>query len=212
MRYDRSNLHELRRMVAVEAARMIAVDGVRDFLSAKQKAAHRLGVVDDKALPRNSEVQDALHEHQRLFGGKQGPELLRLRRMAACEAMRFLADFQPRLIGAVLDGSADAHSAVCLQVFAETPELVSMFLDEHQVPYEFASRRVRLTRERSVDVPVMLFNADDQAFDLTVLPTFSLRQAPIGPFNGQPIERANLRRVEDLLLEQELAEQLGPAA
>jgi len=55
-------------------------------------------------------IEDALREHQRLFqrGHAAG---LRQRREAALHALEFFRLFDPRLVGPVLDGTADAHSA-----------------------------------------------------------------------------------------------------
>ena len=59
----------LRRALAQEAARVMAEHGIRDFLFAKRKAAERFGVTDNAVLPKNTEIEDALAEYQRLFGG-----------------------------------------------------------------------------------------------------------------------------------------------
>ena len=103
---DRVQRNRLR--IAQEAARLMSEHGIRDFHHAKLKAADRLGIADTQALPRNEEIAQALREHQRLFQPESQPQQLRARRLAAAEAMRFLARFEPRLVGAVLDGSADA--------------------------------------------------------------------------------------------------------
>lgn len=102
---------EQRRRVAVEAARLISEQGIRDYALAKRKAAGRLGIVADSALPKNDEIEEALREHQRLFHADDQPRRLRRYREAAREALVFFARFEPRLVGAVLDGSADRHSA-----------------------------------------------------------------------------------------------------
>ena len=57
-----------RRRIAVEAARLIADQGMRDYHAAKLKAASRLGFSPDVDLPRNAEIESALREHQRLTG------------------------------------------------------------------------------------------------------------------------------------------------
>ena len=59
----------LRRALAQEAARIMSEHGIRDFLTAKRKAAERFGVTDGSVLPKNTEIEDALAEYQRLFGG-----------------------------------------------------------------------------------------------------------------------------------------------
>lgn len=201
---------EHRRRLAVEAARLMAEGGIRDFGLAKRKAASRLGLQDDQALlPANHEIEAALREHQRLFAAQSQAQALRQRREAAVEAMRYFADFDPRLVGAVLDGSADAHSAICLHLFADEPEAVARFLHEHRVPAQERSRRLRLDRERSAEFPVWLFSAEGLALDVTVLPPALLRQAPLDRCDDKPMRRASLVAVETLL-EREAAAQREP--
>lgn len=188
-----------RRRVAQEAARLMSEHGIRDFQHAKQKAAERLGIADDQALPRNQEIEEALREHQRLFQADSQPQALRQRREAAVEAMHFLARFEPRLVGAVLDGSADAHSAVCLHVFSDDPDAVHRLLREHDVPFETQTRRLRLSRDAQAEFPALLFAADGLPFDLTVLPHDALRQAPLDRIDERPMRRATLAAVQALL-------------
>jgi predicted nucleotidyltransferase len=195
--HDRLQRNRLR--IAQEAARLMSEHGIRDFHHAKLKAAERLGIVETQALPRNLEIEQALREHQRLFLADSQPQLLRQRREAALEAMRFLAPFEPRLVGAVLEGTADAHSAVCLHVFSDDPEAVGLFLREHGVPIETQVRRLRNSRDDQPEYPVLLFAADELPFDLTVLPRDALRQAPLDRTDDRPMRRATLAQVEMLL-------------
>ncbi len=137
------HVHEQRLRIAVEAARLMSENGIRDFHLAKRKAAERLGIHNDVMLPNNSEIETALHEHQRLFQANEHPQLIRRLRETAREAMQFFAGFEPRLVGAVLDGSADKYSAVYLHLFCDAPEDVTVFLLEQGVPYEEQNRRLR---------------------------------------------------------------------
>ncbi|WP_027484567.1 hypothetical protein [Rhodanobacter sp. OR87] len=195
--HDRLQRNRLR--VAQEAARLMSEHGIRDFHHAKLKAAERLGILDSQALPRNLEVEQALREHQRLFLADSQPQLLRQRREAAVEAMRFLAAFEPRLVGSVLEGTADAHSAVCLHVYSDDPEAVTLYLRERGVPIEIQVRRLRYSRDEQPEYPVLLFAADELPFDLTVLPRDALRQAPLDRADDRPMRRASLAQVEMLL-------------
>ena len=195
--HDRLQRNRLR--VAQEAARLMSEHGIRDFHHAKLKAAERLGILDSQALPRNLEVEQALREHQRLFLADSQPQLLRQRREAAVEAMRFLAAFEPRLVGSVLEGTADAHSAVCLHVYSDDPEAVVLYLREHGVPIDTQVRRLRYSRDDQPEYPVLLFAADELPFDLTVLPRDALRQAPLDRADDRPMRRASLAQVEMLL-------------
>ena len=145
---------ERRQRLAHEAARLMAEGGIRDFHQAKLKAASRLGIHDDASLPRNREIEDALREYQRLFAGEAHVAGLRQRREAALRALDFLSGFSPRLVGPVLEGTADASTPVHLHVHSDDPDAVTRFLEEHRIPAEPRERRLRIDRERVADLPV----------------------------------------------------------
>lgn len=189
----------VRLLVTQEAARIMAEEGINDYLVAKRKAAERIGAPDTRNLPRNSEIQDALIDYQRLFGGDERPALLRRLRETAIEAMQFLERFQPRLVGSVLHGTATEHSDVNLHLFAETPEELVFFLMEHDIPHEVTERRFRFGREDYVHIPVYRLIAGDIAVDLAVFPRKGLREAPRSRIDGQPMERAGISMVREML-------------
>lgn len=193
--------HQLRRRIALEAARLISEHGIHDYQLAKHKAARHVGVSDEGYLPRNREIDDALREHQRLFRADEQARALLVRRVTARDAMRFLARFEPRLVGPVLDGTADTHSAVTLHVFDDSAERVAGFLADHGISHETRARTVRLDRQRSAEYPALLFDADGIPVDVTVFPLDALRQAPLGPLDERPQQRASLVAVEALLNE-----------
>ncbi|MGE7138787.1 hypothetical protein ACQKIE_14275 [Luteibacter sp. NPDC031894] len=199
---DRTQRNRVR--VAQEAARLMSEHGIRDFHHAKLKAAERLGIVDTQALPRNNEIEDALREHQRLFHADTQPQALRARREAAVEAMRFLRGFDARLVGAVLEGTADEHSAVCLHVFSDDPDAPGMFLREQGIPLEVQTRRLRWSASEQSEHPVLLFGADGIPFDLTVLPLDALRQAPLDRVDERPMRRASAAMVQQLMAEEDI--------
>ena len=196
---------ERRRRLAHEAARLMAEGGIRDFHQAKLKAAARLGIHDDASLPRNREIEDALREYQRIFLGQGQARALRQRREAAARALEFLAPFEPRLVGPVLDGTADSTSPVLLHAYTDDVDAVARFLDEHGIPAEPRERQLRLDRERRADLPVWVFGAEDLAFDITVLPLHALRQAPLSSVDERPMRRASLAQLRQLLAEDEIA-------
>ena len=196
---------ERRHRLAHEAARLMAEGGIRDFHQAKLKAAARLGIHDDASLPRNREIEDALREYQRIFLGQGQARALRQRREAAARALEFLAPFEPRLVGPVLDGTADTASPVLLHAYTDDADAVARFLDEHGIPAEPRERQLRLDRERRADLPVWVFGAEDLAFDITVLPLHALRQAPLSSVDERPMRRASLAQLRQLLAEDEIA-------
>lgn len=202
--HAQSRTHERRRSLAHEAARLMAEGGVRDYHQAKLKAAQRLGIFDDASLPRNREIEDALREYQRLFQRENVVEL-RVRREAAVRALEFFADFDPRLVGPVLEGTADARTAVALHLHSDDPEAVHRHLEHSGIPAESRNRRIRLDRERSDDFPVWVFSAEGLPFDLTVLPRDVLRQAPLSGIDEKPMRRASSAQLRQLLADEEIA-------
>ncbi len=195
----RGDTAETRRRIAVEAARLIAEEGLRDYHDAKRKAASRLGSFDEAALPRNGEVEEALREHQRLFQSVSQPAHLERLRRAAIEAMRFLGRFEPRLVGAVLEGTADAHSAVHLHLFCDDVREVIAFLAERRIPYEEETRTLRLAGDHELDLPALLLGADGVPVELVVFDVDGLRQAPLDRVGAKPMRRATLDAVEALV-------------
>ena len=189
----------LRRALAQEAARVMAEHGVRDFLVAKRKAAERFGVVDGAVLPRNTEIEAALQEYQRLFGGEAHQESLQAQREVALEVMQRLAVYQPRLVGPVLHGTATAHDDVTLHVFADRAESVTFRLMDQGVPFEVGERRTRLDAERVVQQPALRLDVDGQPVEIVVFPIDGIRQSPSSPVDGKPMRRADADEVAALL-------------
>jgi len=192
---------QARRRIAVEAARLMTESGLRDYRLAKEKAAARLGILDMASLPKNIEIEDALREHQRLFGGDAHARTLARLRASAREALRFFADFEPRLTGAVLEGTADEHSAVCLHLYTDHAIEVVGRLMEHGVAFEEGTRRLRIDRDTARDFPMLRFDAGDAAIDVTLLPYDLLRQAPLDRVSEKPMRRATLAMLEMLIAE-----------
>ena len=190
----------MRRQVALEAARLISEEGLRDYAQARRKAATRLGVATESGLPHNLEIDDALREHQRLFHGESHAQWLVQLRQSACRAMRSLAAFEPRLIGAVLDGSADEHSAICLHLHTDNLNEVLAHLFEHAIAFEERDRRLRYSRDRFETVPAFRFAVNDVTIDLTAVSRNRLHQAaPLDRITDKPMQRATLAQVQALL-------------
>jgi hypothetical protein len=189
----------LRRALAQEAARIMSEHGIRDFLTAKRKAAERFGVVDGSVLPRNTEIEDALAEYQRLFGGSRHMQSIAAQRSAALSAMQMLSDFEPRLVGPVLAGTATEHNDIQLHLFAERPESITFRLIDLGIDHEVVERRVRFGSDRVVAYPGVHFEIDDHIVDATVFPIDGIRQAPVSPVDGRPMRRIDAEELEVLL-------------
>jgi hypothetical protein len=190
---------QLRRALAQEAARIMSEQGIDDYGLAKRKAAERLGATDISVLPKNTEIEAALAEHHRLFDANTHSSTLDAIRRSALQAMRLLRNFEPRLVGPVLSGTASAHSEINLHLFAEGAEVVSLHLMEHDIPYHIAQRRLRYEPNRLVAYPVVQFVAGNRQIDAVVFPVDGIRQSPASPVDGRPMRRADAEEVQSLL-------------
>jgi hypothetical protein len=189
---------QMRTRLAQEAARIMIEDGITDFAGAKRKAAEHLGVSHTRNLPRNQEIEEARRDYQELFLGEQIDQQQQRLQAAALQAMEFLAEFEPRLIGQVLEGCATPHAAVELHLFADTPETIGLFLHRHNIPHDQQQARIRYDRDTVQEMPVYTFMAGDVAIELTVFPPAGRRRLPLSPVDGQPMHRADLAEVEAL--------------
>ncbi len=179
----------------------MAEEGVTDFHSAKRKAANRLNQPESRHLPSNHEVDAALNAYLRLFHAERVSTALTTLRQLAAEAMRFLHRFEPRLVGAVLSGNVTPFSEIQLHLIADIPEDVSFLLQEHHIPHETSSRRVRFGGDRHEVRPTLRFLADSSVIELIMFTPEGGREAPLSPVDGKPMRRANLREVEVLLMD-----------
>jgi hypothetical protein len=192
---------ELLEQVADEAARLMAEHGVGDFALAKRKAAERLGVSARGVLPSNAQIQERIMARQRLFEPNEHAALLsRLRRIAA-DVMQTLEEFRPRLVGAVLDGSATISTAIELHVFSDAPELVAAALESTGRRLRDSQRRYRLRPDADARIPGFDLEFEDEEVRVMVFPERGSHHAPHSPIDGRPMRRASRASVMALLEE-----------
>jgi hypothetical protein len=101
-------------------------------------------------------------------------------------------------VGSLLSGNVTRFSEIQLHVTADTPEIVAFFLQDHGIPYEETSKRLRFGGDRSEMVPVYGFLAEDTAIEVSVLTPKIAREAPLSPVDSRPMKRATLKEVETL--------------
>ncbi len=197
---SKRSLQDQRARIAQEAARIICEQGVSDFRLAKEKAAVNVGVHERRLLPRNTEIEAAVSERQRLFGGSRHGAHVRHLRETALKAMRMFERFRPRLVGAVLSGRATEHSDIRLHLFSDVVEEVDLFLRERGLPYELGEKRLRVGGSEAYRTyPAYHFMAGNVGIWAVVFPLREMGQPPRSPVNGAPMERAGPRQVETLL-------------
>ena len=193
----------IRQRITVEAARIMSAEGVRDFQTAKRKAALRLNVANAKHLPSNEEIEVALREYLQLFHARRLSATLQRLRQLALEAMQFFRDFEPRLVGPVLSGTVTPESVIQLHVCADTPEEIGLLLSEHNIPHDEKDKRIRYGGERQENCPMYRFTVDACVIEVYVFRPQAMREAPLSPVDGRPMKRAGLRELEALIQETE---------
>lgn len=196
---SRLSADRLRLEIAAEAARIMAVEGQRSYLAAKHKAAERLGASTRGALPSNSQIEQALKQWQQVFGGTEHRQFLRLLREAAVDAMQFLQPFRPRLVGPVLEGTADQFSRICLHVYDEDPDSVVRYLMEHGIAFDQERRRIRWHDGDWRELDVLVVEAGEHTVEMALMIGRDALQPPPSPIDGRPLKRASLAELKTLL-------------
>jgi hypothetical protein len=209
---DREQVQE---QIAVLAARYIAEDGL-ESAQARHKAAREVlgaGARTQGALPDHERIEAALREYLRTHEGEAHRIRLQKLRGLALEWMQVLADFQPHLVGPVLNGSATAHSHLHLHLFTDSAKDVEMALldrglDIRVGPADNGPAHAQEMIGFIAPAAGLAGRGRGPAADatpvlLTVLDTMALRQAPSGSARRQdpllhPVERAGRANTEML--------------
>lgn len=182
-----------RRLIAHQAARMIAADGSLDYGTAKRKAARQLGTQDSRNLPDNIEIEDALRSYQALYQGDEQTDALDRLSEIALEYMQLLEQFDPHLTGSVLSGTAGRHSDINLQLFTDSDKEVEFFLLNRKIAYQSGE-----TVTNGEGYPHFSIDDPRAAVEITVYPPLALRQMKKTLADGSA-RRARIAQVRALL-------------
>lgn len=188
-----------RQQIAEEAARIMIEHGETSYHLAKQKAAQKNVVESQADLPTNQEIEEQIKLRQSLFDPEAQKKLILKKRLEALSAMKFFKDFEPYLAGPVLDGTASKYSPIDIHLFVDAVEEVTIFLMEHNVPFQLIDRRLRLGKDDELTVPVLSFYADDQLIELSIFQHKYRAHSPLSPVDGAPQKRAHIAKLEKLI-------------
>jgi hypothetical protein len=203
----RENLDHIRQLIAQQAARMMAEDGINDFAYAKKKAGKQLGVSENSVLPTNAEIENEIRLYHEIYNADEQPvELARLRQ-AALMTMQLFKRFNPHLTGSVLDGTAGKFSQTNIHLFADSAKDVEMFLLNQQIPFESSEKSYRVSDKPSKDkkekvrktVPVFTLETELGLQKLSVFDVDDMRVAVKRTVDGSNAERADINDLQALL-------------
>jgi hypothetical protein len=191
---------QLKNWIAAEAARIFLTEKLNDIYGAKLKAAERIGTGDSACLPSNEEVESAIIEYQRLFSSDN--QLLEIKNLQnkALAAMSFFEHFKPRIIGALVKGTASGTSTIYLHLFTDHAEEVDWFLCENKLPHEVFNKIYYINNHsKASSIPAYRFIAEETPVELSVFPEVVLRQQVRCSPKGQAIVRENLAKFKQLI-------------
>jgi len=199
--------HQLRQLIAQQAARMMAEEGISDYAHAKRKAGRQLGVADANCYPSNAEIEEEIRLYHQIYHQDDQPENLRQLRTDALEVMKVLQRFNPHLTGPVLDGTAGRYAETDIQLFADSLKDVEIFLLNNQIPYSMQEKSYRISndkrnQEKSGDrkkVPVFVLEGPSGMIKLSVFTPDDMRTPTKNPANGNNISRANAEGLQALI-------------
>jgi len=195
-----SDGEHLRMEIAMAAARMIAEDGT-DYATAKRKAAKLIlgnSKTHGDVMPDNAQVEAEVREYQALFMGDEQPARLKALRLLAGELMQTFERFHPRLVGAVVNGTAGEHTDLHIQLFPESSKDVAVFLLNADVDYVVGE--TAHTKQRGEFVETYSFMWKNEGVHLTIYEPDDVRSAS-KTGNGHAQEYLNLRMLKALLTE-----------
>ncbi len=203
----RENSDHVRQLIAQQAARMMAEDGIHDFAYAKKKAGKQLGVSEASVMPTNAEIEDEIRLYHEIYNADEQPQELAKLRQAALMTMQLFAKFNPHLTGSVLDGSAGKFSQTNIHLFADSAKDVEMFLLNQQIPFESSEKSYRISDKPSKDkkekvrktVPVFTLETELGLQKLSVFDVDDMRVAVKRAVDGSNAERADINDLQALI-------------
>lgn len=184
--------------LVLEAARIFVEESLTDYGTAKRKAAERLGLGHRAAMPDNARVQAEVIAYQRLFGGAAYVQRLQRMRTTAVQAIKLLAEFDPRLVGGVVTGAIGLAHRVQLHAFPDKAEMVDVFLAERGFEWKESERDYRYGDGHVESVPLASFDAGGIGVDVALFEPGQERRAPLSPVDGLPTKRLTLAQAEAL--------------
>ncbi|CEN56692.1 hypothetical protein [Candidatus Methylopumilus turicensis] len=202
---------QLRQLVAQQAARMMAEDGVSDYGYAKKKAGRQLGVVDANCLPSNAEIEEEIRLFHEIYNSDDQPEALRILRQDALATMQIFARFNPHLTGSVLDGTAGQYAETNIHLFADSAKDVEIFLLNQQIPYDSNDKSYRVRDRKSGDkktsgknserlkVPMFTLEGPNGFIKLSVFEFDDIRFSTKSVVNGGNADRVDAEGLRILL-------------
>lgn len=199
----------IRQLIAQEAARLMYEEQIREYRTAKHKAARRFGPEQSLCLgnhlPSNAEIRQELQRLLDLHEEQLQPERLLHLRILALKYLELLAPFRPYLVGSVLSGCVTERSDIDLHLFAEEVEEVVRFLQSRGLAFKEELVTIRQGGEY-IDYSHIYLEDEGIEIECSIYATRERHRVPRSSITGKPMERADAKKLRRLI-----AANLAPA-
>ncbi len=194
---DPNKNDRLRQALAMEAAKIIATEGVRDYQQAKRKACERMGNSIHGSLPSNIEIENAISAFQHIFLSNHDEIILELRKTALV-IMRCLQEFSPCLVGPVLEGTANADTPISIHVYSDVIEEVAETLEQQVIDLKIEEQRLKLGKE-FIFKPTIVFYYNEHELSVTIFSLRQQHQRVKSKIKNSSMQKINLKNLEKLI-------------
>jgi hypothetical protein len=187
--------------LAYESARLMREQGLVEIDRARRKAAERLGISNRRCWPDNAEIQTALESEYRLFEPEAQQRVTTQLREQALAAMKTFADFDPRLVGQSVSGTASIEQGVRVHLFADDIRQIVFRLIDNGIPWQEGDTQQRYADGTRQAHPSFAFVAGEVPIELVVLPARARHNPPLSAISERPERGLDTRALEALLAE-----------
>lgn len=192
----------LRQLIAREAARLMYEEQIKEYRTAKRKAARRFGLEKTlslgRHLPSNMEIRQELLRLLELYEEKVLPERLLQLRLLALRYLELLASFRPLLVGSVLSGCVTERSDIDIHLFADDVEEVERFLADRNLACETETVTIRKDG-KFLDYTHLYLEDEGVTIEISVYPPSERHQVPRSSITGKPMERATAQQLRRII-------------
>ncbi len=192
----------LRQLIAQEAARLMYEEQIREYRTAKSKAARKFGPEKSLCLgnhlPSNAEIRQELLRLLDLHEEKLRPERLLHLRILALSYLELMVPFRPYLVGSVLSGCVTERSDIDIHLFAEDPEDVASFLQARDMPFEEELVTVR-KGGKYTDYSHFYLQDEGIEIEFSIYAPSERHQVSRSSITGKPMERADAKKLHRLI-------------
>lgn len=198
------DIANLRQEIAIAAARMIAEEGA-GYEVAKRKAARQIlgnSRVSGEILPDNLMIEQEVKLYNALFLADSQPARLLHLRTLSLKLMKELAEFNPYITGAILNGTGGEHSDIHLQLFTDNVKDVEIFLLNRGIDFDVSE--LPHFRGKGHVIETIHFMWHNEIAHLTVYESDDIRKS--GKLFGTHFARTDIAGLQQLIRQGNLSE------